>query len=286
MPLVMKLDDKGQPTITEDKKIIYVDDDGKDLPLDPAGMYDKITSLGTQNKKDRTKYTELRDTYAGFKDIEDISEWKEKADAALVSVENFNDKDWMKVDKVDKLKSDMKDSYELKLTGKDTVLAETLQTHATDIAGKDGQIRVLMVSNKFAGSPHFIGDTKITTLPPDIGEAQFGKHFKVEEDDKGESVLRSYFSNGDPILSKVNPGEPADFEESMGFIIDQYPGKDSILSSTAGGSGGPGGQGDPNPANALEKLKTQHEEARKVGNTQLMISLKNKIFDLQQKTQQ
>lgn len=286
MPLVLKLDDKGQPIITDDKKIMYVDDDGKDLPLDPAGMYDKITSLGVQNKKDRTKYTELRDTYAGFKDIEDISEWKEKADAALVSVENFNDKDWMKVDKVDKLKSDMKDSYELKLTGKDAVLADTLKTHATDISGKDGQIRKLMVSNKFAGSPHFIGDSRITTLPPDIGEAYFGKHYKVEVDEQGESVLRSYYTNGDPILSKVNPGEPADFEESMGFIIEQYPGKDSILSSTSGGSGGQGGQGNQNPATELEDLKTQHGEAQKAGNTQLMISLKNQIFALQQKTQQ
>jgi len=283
MPLVLKLDDKGQPTITEDQKIMYVDDDGKDLPLDPAGMYDKITSLGVQNKKDRTKYTELRDTYAGFKDIEDIADWKTKADAALVSVENFDDKDWMKADKVEKLKSDMVSAYDLKLAGKDTILATTVKAHADDIAGKDGQIRTLMVTNKFAGSPHFVGENKITTLPPDIGEAYFGKHYKVEVNEKGKSVLRSYYENGEAILSKVNPGEPADFEESLGFIIEAYPGKDNILTSTSGGSGGQGGQGNPNSATELEDLKTQHAEAQKVGNTQLMISLKNKIFELQQK---
>lgn len=282
MPLVLKLDDKGAPVITEDQKIVYVDDDGKDLPLDPAGMYDKITSLGVQNKKDRTNFTELRDKYAPFSTIEDLTEWKEKADAALVTVENFNDKDWMKADKVDKLKADMKDSYEGKLNAKDTILSNTLKDHATALDGKDGQIRTLMVSNKFASSTYFTGENKKTTLSPDIGESFFGKHFKVEVNDQGQSVLRSFDSKGEPIISKVNPGEHADFEESMGMIIEQYPGKDGILTTGAPGSGGQGGQGNQTPATELADLQKQHKDAQEKGNTQLMISLKNKIFDLQQ----
>jgi len=285
MPLVMKLDEKTKaPVITEDHKIIYYDDqdpEKKDLPLDPAGMYAKIGDLGKQNKVDRDKYRVLRDTFKIFDGIEEISEWKENADKALVTVENFNDKDWMKADKVDKLKADMKESYDTKLAAKDTILTDTLKGHVGVLALKDGHIRKLMVSNKFASSPYFIGEKKKTILPPDIGESYFGKHFKVEEID-GESLLRAYDATGEPLISKVNPGEPAEFEEAMGLILDAYPNKDTILAAPGGGSGGQGGEGNAGEDDDLASLKLKHKEALNNGQTQLAISLKNQIFKLEQ----
>lgn len=284
MPLVLKLDEKTKaPIVTEDNKIIYYDDadpDKKDLPLDPVGMYTKIGDLGRQNKIDRDKYREVRDKLAPLKDIEDLVEWKANADKALVTVENFNDKDWMKADKVDKLKADMKESYDTQLKGKDTVLANTLKEHGEVLGGKDRQIRTLMVSNKFAVSPFFTGKKRKTILPPDIGESTFGKHYKVEEID-GKSLLRAYRDNGDPILSKVNPGEPAGFNESMEIIIDEYSNRDSILSAPGSGSGGQGGHGEGETNDDLAALKKQHADALAAHQTQLAISLKGKIFKLE-----
>jgi len=285
MALVLVTDSEtNAPKMTEDQKIVYYDDqdpDKKELPLDPAAMYVKIGDLGRQNKVDRDKYKNLRDTYADFKDIENISEWKENADKALATVENFNDKDWMKADKVEKLKADMKDSYDAKLSAKDAILADTLKSHANELAGKDGQIRTLMVSNKFASSPYFIGEKKKTILNPDIAESYFGKHFKVEDDD-GESVLRAYHANGEPIISKVNPGEPAGFNEAMGIILDEYPGRDEIMTAPGSGSGGQGGKGNAGDGDDLTSLKQQHKKALENGQTQLAITLKNKIFTLEQ----
>ena len=223
-----------------------------------------------------------RDKFALFGEVEDLPEWKKKADAALVTVENFNDKDWMKADKVEKLKTEMKDSYDGQLTAKDEILANTLEQHAGLITSKDGIIRKLMVSSKFATSKFFSGEKPTTTLPADIGESYFGKHFKVEEvEGKTDPVLRAYHSNGDVINSKTNPGEPATFNEALGIIIDGYPGKDNILAATGGGSGGQGGHGGDGDDATLADLKKQHADALAAGKHQIAIGLKNRIFEIE-----
>lgn len=285
MALVLKINEETKaPVITEDGKIVYYDDedkDQKDLPLDPPAMYAKISDLGKQNKKDRDKYVAIRDRFSLFTDIEDLSEWKEKADAALVTVDNFNDKDWMKADKVDKLKQDMKESYEKQLLAKDSVLNDTLSKHQQELETKAGQIRKLMVSSRFASSPHFVGEKKKTTIPPDMGESYFGNAFKVEEvGDSKKLVLRAY-QGDDVITSKINPGEPADFEEAISILIDNYPYKDDILSAPGGGSGGQGGKGQSGGDTTLADLKKQHQEALKNGQHQRAIGLKNQIFELE-----
>lgn len=286
MALVLKLDETTKaPIVTEDNKIIYYDDEEnepKDLPLDPVGMYTKIGELGKQNKTDRDKYTTIRDKFSAFGDIDDVSEWKSKADKALETVENFNDKDWMKADKVDKLKNEMKDSYEGQLTEKDTILQQTIEQHGGVVQQKDATIRKLMVSSQFATSPYFSGDKPKSTLPADIGESYFGKHFKVEEiEGQDTPVLRAYHANGDVIHSKTNPGEPATFNEALGIIIDGYPGKDNILSATSGGSGGQGGKGGGGDDATLADLKKQHAEALQGGQHQKAIGLKNQIFEIE-----
>lgn len=289
MALVLKRDEETkQPIITEDQKIIYYDDqdpEKKDLPLDPAAMYDKIGDLGKQNKKDRDLYRGLRDQMKPFEGIENLEEWKKEADNAIETVGNFNDKDWMKAEKVEKLKSDMRDSYEAKLAGKDEKILAVEKDAAEKLSGKDTQIRALMVSTKFAQSKQFVGENKKTILPPDIGEAYFGSHFKVEQPEGGEGkpVLRAYRANGDLITSKINPGDPAEFEEAIAIIIDEYPNRDSILAAPGSGSGGKGGEGNQGESDDLASLKKQHQEALSNGNSQLAISLKNKIFALEHK---
>jgi len=281
----IKTDPETKAPVMEDGKIVYIDPEGTELPLDPPAMYQKITTLGKQNKTDRTNYKTLRDRFAPFKDIEDIEKWKADADKALEDVQNFDDKDWMSSSKVKALKDDMKESYEGKLKAKDTLLGETTLQFKEDLLKKEGQIRTLMVSNKFTGSLFFGGTEPKTTLTPEIAESFFGKHYKVEIDEKTqETNLRAFYSNGDPILSKVNPGEPAEFEEAMSMIIDKYPGKDNILVASGAGSGGHGGSGDEHDLpNELEKLKKRHKEAVDGQRTTEAVALKNQIFALQQK---
>ncbi|MGD9156794.1 MAG: hypothetical protein PVG39_00170 [Desulfobacteraceae bacterium] len=275
------------PVIDDQGRIVYIDPDGKELPLDPPQMYNKISELGKENQTHRTKHEEVVKKFEAFKDIEDIAKWKEEADKALEAVANFNDKDWMKAEKVDSMKKQITDAYEQKLKDKDKGIGDLKTEHQLAIEKLNQQIRRLLVSNKFAVSKYFSGggDKSVTILPSNIAEDHFGKYFQVEEGNDGMPTIKALYANGDPVLSKVNPGEPADFEEAIGLIIDQYPGKESILRGTSGGSGGGGGGGEDETGDSgdLAKLKKQYAEAQTAGNSRLCVTLKNRIFELERK---
>lgn len=275
------------PVVDDQGRVVYIDPDGKELPLDPPAMYQKIADLGKENQTHRTKYDEVVKKFDALKDIEDIVKWKEEADKALEAVANFNDKDWMKAEKVESLKKQITDAYEQKLKDKEKGVVTLQADHQAEIEKLNQQIRRLLVSNKFAVSKYFSGggEKSVTILPSNIAEDHFGKYFQVEEGADGMPVIKAVYSSGDAVLSKVNPGEPADFEEAIGLIIDQYPGKESILRSTSGGSGGGGGEGNEEEGDSgdLAKLRKQYAEAQAAGNSRLMVTLKNRIFDLEKK---
>jgi len=282
MKLVLKLDEDGK-VVTDGNKVIYEDEDAdnKEYPLDPPSMYAKIIDLGKENKKHRDKVTAVEAKYLPFADIEDIEVWKKDADKAIDTVANFNDKDFVEAGKVEKVKAEMREAYEAKLTSKDNKAQLVEKAHVDALGLKDKQIRTLMISNRFSVSPHFNGEKSITTMPPDVAESFFGNVFKVKEID-GKLALRAY-QNGEELISLQNPGEPADFEEAISMVIDKYPNKDSILRAPGGGSGGSGGGGgDRNDPDELTKLNRQLTKAVEDNNIGLSIAIKNKIFKLKQ----
>lgn len=295
MKLVPKLDENGNLVMVEEggiRKVVYVDEDdnNKEYPLDPAAMYVKITNLGAENKTHREKAKAAETTLKVFESIEGIDmekpqEWIENASNAIATVKNYEDKDLIEAGKVDEVKQEMRDAYEGKLTAKDEVITSMKATHETDIAGKDGQIRTLMVSNRFNTSKYFTGEKSVTTMPPDVAEAFFGKHFQVETVD-GKPVLKAYREDGrTEFMSKLNPGEPADFEEAIGLIIDKYPNKESILRAPEGGSGGQGGQGGGHQPDELSKLEADLKKAEKDGDAAKMVTIKNAIWKIKQQKQ-
>lgn len=282
----LKLDDNGN-VVLQDGKPVFVDKDGKDIPVDVPQMYQKILDLGKESKRHREAAeaagAEKKTALALFEGIEDLKEWKTKADEALEAVKNFNEKDWLKADKVDSMKRQMKEAHE---DEKRQIAASFNQEKASLTAAiekQKSQIHKLVISNKFAQHPLWSGEEPKTTLRPDMAEAYWGKHFRVEEDEKtGELVERAYFSNGDLIYSRKRAGEPADFFEAMEEIFDQYPGKESFLRAKGGGSGASGGDGDKRtPTNQVDKLRAQYVEAEKAKDAQLMTSIKNQIFRLE-----
>jgi len=281
----LKLDEEGH-VVLADGKPVYIDPDGKEITLDPPQMYGKIIDLGKENKGHRERADALETNAKIFEEIEDLPEWKVKADAALETVANFNEKDWLKADKVEKLKAEMKDAYD----EQESNLKKSYETKQGEYEGiiskKELQIRKLMVSNKFATSPYFNGKEPKTNLPPEIAETYFGKHFKVEEGDGDDSLkLVAYYTNGDQIFSRQNPGDPASFDEAMTAIFDGYPGKERLLRATGSGSGGSGGSGgggdDPN--DEVKQLEAQYAKATESGDARTAIAIKNKIFAAKQK---
>lgn len=285
----MKKDADGA-VVYQDDKPVYIDPDGKELALDPPQMYGKIIELGKESKGHREKADAASTTLKLFDGIDELPAWKVEADKALETVKNFNEKDWLKADKVEKLKAEMKTAYEEQETALKKSFELKTEDFKTLLIKKQGQIRKLMVSNKFATSPYFSGPEPKTNLPPEIAETYFSKNFKVEEvKDSDELTLVAYYNNGDQVFSRQNPGELAEFDEAMTAIFDAYPGKDRLLRTKGSGSGaggGTGGEGDGVDSDDIKALETQYAEAQKAGDTKKMIAIKNKLFKLRQQIQQ
>ena len=280
----LKKDDDGG-VVYDGEKPVYIDPDGKELSLDPPQMYGKIIDLGKESKTHRERADALDVTVKLFEGIEDVSTWKVDADEALETLKNFNEKDWLKADKVEHLKKEMKDAYE----EQETTLKKGFGLKTEELQGtigkKDIQIRKLMVSNKFATSPYFSGTEPKTNLPPEIAETYFGKNFRVEESaETKELSLVAYYNNGDQVLSRQNPGELAEFDEAMSSIFEVYPGKDRLLRAKGGGTGaggGTGGEGDGD-SDDIKKLETEYAEATKAGDAKRAIGIKNRLWKARQ----
>jgi len=277
----LKLDDDGK-VVLKDNFPVYADEEGKaeDIAFDPNKLSNQVLELRSENKRRREQESTSGKRLGIFKDIEDLEAWKAEADTAIEMVQNFKDKDKLAAEKVEKLKSEMKVSFE----EQENKLKEQFQTRESElntiISQKDLNIRALMVGAKFATSPLFSGSDPKTIVPPDMAETYFGKRFRVENKEDGTPQLRAYDANGEVMYSRKNIGDFADFDEAMEIIFDQYPGRDRLIRSTGGGSGDSGGY-TVTAGTPLDKLNSQLKEAQKTGNIQDSISIKNQIYEIQ-----
>jgi hypothetical protein len=283
----LKTDTDGHAILAEGKPV-YVDKDGKDVPVDVPSMYQKIIDLGKESKGHREKFEGLQNQYKVvdelFTGVEDLPAWKRSADEALQAVANFNEKDWLKAEKVESMKRQMKEAHEEEKRQLSKAFDKDKDSLTGLINKGRGQIHKLVISNKFALHTLWSGEDPKTTLRPELAEAYFGKHFKVEEDEKtGELVERGYYSNGDLVYSRKKPGEPADFFEAMDEIFDQYPGKESVLRTKGGGSDSKGGGGGkpPNDGSTLEKVRAAYDKAIAERRSSDAVALKRQLHGLE-----
>lgn len=192
-----------------------VKDGDSEYTVDAIGAQTKITELNSEAAKYRKKASERKTELAKFDGIDDPA----AALDAVKTVASLGDDH--KAD-LDALKTSMKSGYETKLGDKDQEIADL----KTKLFGAT-------VTSKFATSEVI----KKTVLTPDIAATFFGKHFKAD----GTATDAA----GNTIYAKERPGEPAEFDEALTTIIDQYPGKASIMKATDGGGGGNPGPGNP-----------------------------------------
>jgi hypothetical protein len=236
MAMKLKLDENGNVVVKDDKPV-YVYDDGKEIAADVEGMFGKIADLNKENQKHRLSAKELSEKLERFgnADPDDIEALLDTFDE-LGGPEGIEKLRKGKDVDIDAIKKQIADVYESKLADKDKLI----QT-------KDGDIRKLLVSNGFSSSK-FINEQ--LTIPADIVEATFGKHFKVED---GQVVA---YLGENKILSREKPGEVATIDEALQTIVDHYPMKDRIMKAAGGGSGakgGGGGGGNGKAENALSR---------------------------------
>lgn len=207
--------------INDEGKPVYVGDDGKEHAYDAPAMRGSLDRLNSALEDERKAKGTLETQLAAFEGIE-----ADKAREALKKVQALKDKDLIDAGEAERLRTEIKESFQGKLDAKDAEL-ETVR----------GNWSKEKLSNAFNGSK-FVKD-KIA-IPPDMLQATFGQHFEVED-----GKIKPVDGNGNTIFSKSNPGEIAGFDDALEQIIAVYPHRDSILK----GSGANGsGAGAPNGA--------------------------------------
>lgn len=293
MPLELKFDEEGKVVVAEKdgvKMPVYIDTDnpeGEGIEVDVPNLFTRITEVSGEAKKYRKEKSALKEKFKVFDEIEDLDAWLEESNKARETVKNFDDKQLVDANKVDEIKKQIKEVHAEEILNVHNSYKQAITDKDSIIQSKDATIYNLMVSSKFAQSKYFSGEKPVTLLPPEIGETYFGKHFKVEEDEKGVLRTNGYNSSGKQILSKKNPGDPADFDECMEVILNEYPKKDSIIRSTGAGSGAGGGDGSnlSGVDATIAKLQAKYDEASANKDGRTALALKNQIFNLRAKKQ-
>jgi hypothetical protein len=204
----------------QDGKPVFTFDDGREVAFDAPATAATISRLNGEAKGHREAKEAAEARLKAFEGITDPVAAKD----ALDKIKNIDAKKLIDAGEVEKVKQEAIKAVEEKYA---PVVQERDKLKA-DLYGE-------RVGGQFARSK-FINEK--AAVPADIMQARFGSHFKDED---GKAV--AYDASGNKIFSRAKPGEPADFDEALEILIDQYPYKDHILKGTGGGSGSKPGNG-------------------------------------------
>ncbi|EGI47161.1 hypothetical protein ECZC20_39010 [Escherichia coli] len=194
---------------------VYVHDDGKEIGFDAPLAIKKITELNGEAKNHRLAKEAAEEKLAKFAAIED----PKKAIEALEMLLKIDQKKLIDAGQVDQVKAEITKNFQQQLD-EEKQRSQMLETQLYDS----------MIGGSFAGSK-YIAD-KIA-IPADLLQARFGQAFKVEE---GKIV--AYDASGNKIYSRAKPGELAQFDEALEFLVENYPQKDYILKASGNNGGG------------------------------------------------
>jgi hypothetical protein len=213
----LKLTPEGHAVVL-DGKPVYTTDDGKEVAFDAPGTVATISRLNSEAKGHRER---AETAEAKFKPFEGISD-PAAAIKALATVKNLDDKKLVDAGEVEKVKAEAIRALEEKYAP----VVKEVETLKSNLYSEK-------IGGAFARSK-FISEK--VAIPADLVQASFGGRFKIED---GKVV--AYGQDGNKVYSKASPGNPADFEEALEILVDQYPHKASILKGSGASGGGAGG---------------------------------------------
>jgi len=260
----IQVDESGHPIVFDDEK-----EDEKAFPLDALHLYSKIPSLQAEAKQYREKRDEFKKQLEAFSGLNpDEIRTKlatydglnpEEARKALETVANMGQLDKDRSVEVTKIKEEANKAFESKMREVQKSYEQQLGDRNGVISQKDIAIRRLMVKGAFDQS-EFIKNH--TVVHPTMVYNTFGNNFKIEEEN-GDLQVFAVNSKGDRIFSMSKPGDPASPEEAIEALINEWPYKDTILKTSAGGSGAGGNvQPDVTKRQKLAELQSLNPEER------------------------
>ena len=240
----MKLLLKDDQVVLKDGLPVFVLDNGTEQEMDVAATIDGLNKklVASEDEKQR-HYDKAQTLKAELKPFKGLN--VEKANEALGIVKNLKDKELLDASGIEVVKkeltADLTKAFGEKETELKTAFSEERKEWEKSNLGQEQVIRRLVIDNKFATDPHFntVGEIQAKTIYPASDAAQiFGKNFDVKMHE-GKAVCVAKYDDGKPVMSKIRIGEPAEFSEAMGIIIDVHPHKEVIMNTGPGG--GPAG---------------------------------------------
>lgn len=215
----LKVDAQGQ-AVLQDGKPVYIKDDGSEIAMDVPEMHKSIAARNAEAKANRERAEKAESLLKNFEGIDDA----EAARKAMQTIKNIDAKKLIDAGEVDKVRETVKKELQAAIDAE--------KKRADDAEGKNTE---LLIGGSFQGSK-FVQDK--LSIPADFVRSQFGSAFKVEN-----GAVVGYV-NGNRIPKGSNPGEAADFDEALAYLVSQHPQKDRILKAdNKGGSGAPNNTG-------------------------------------------
>jgi hypothetical protein len=216
MKLKLKLDDKGNVVLSPDGKPIYVAEDGKEIVFDAEQARTDLAAARLEARNNRVKAEETEAKLAAFGELD-----PQKAKDALAAVANLSTKD-----------AEREAAFQTRLN-------EAAKEHQKQLAAKDAEFGKLssdfdssVIGGAFARSK-FLAEKGASGMV-DFIQAYYVKNFERSKD--GKIVAKD--NSGNLILSTIDPGNPAGFEEALEKLISGHPQKDALLKPTNPGGGG------------------------------------------------
>ena len=237
MPIKLKKDENGAVVLKDDNPVC-IDEDGQEFTHDINQSIRKILNFTEAKSRHEQKVAEMQANLDVYKGID-----ADEAREALETVANYKDKKLTDAEGVKVLKAQMRESFDAEKEQLVRQHNETTDGLKSQRAVDQALIFKLMVTNKFGQSEFFTGEKPKTIYPPEDAAKIFGEYFKVEG--VGDDAKVVAYMGDKPVLSRENHGEPADFNEAIGIIIDKHPNKHRFLVSKKGTHRPGGGNQDP-----------------------------------------
>jgi len=274
----IKKDESGN-AVLKDGLPVFTQDDGTEITVNPDTMFTKIKELNAEAKNRRLEVKAISEKFESLNGIENIVEWKEKADKAITLAANLDNSDFIKAGEVEELKKQLQTGFETDKQSMIKQFAEAKDEFNQAVKEKDNNIFNLMVSSQFATSEYFSGTNPKTILPANVAQSHFKDHFSVKKTEAGKLIVVGKDKNG-AVITGLD-GEPANFQTAIKKIVEESDMKAQIMRSSGGGSGSYGG-GHTGDGDESSKIEKQYKEAMKNGNARAAIALKNRLFSLKQ----
>lgn len=219
------------------------DENANPAPFDADKAISKISALNDESKSWREKLETTQEQMKVLDNVklgeeEKLEDWIKKAQEAIQTVANFKESDFVKAEEVEKIKKSVADVKDKEANALKESLERVVDGLKQKVGEREGYLRKLLIENAISNAP--VLQKTIFGELPETAISMFGGNFEVDlPENGGLPKVIAKDSKGEKIYSSgQNPGELADVNEALEYLITGHPKKEKLLlDSRKSGSG-------------------------------------------------